>query len=71
MLRRAAVQRQIELRVRQASTPRAEPMELEPDTMLDAWVEFPFGEGKLIRSHLAETPDWPDVPIIPSEDLPQ
>lgn len=58
---------QIELRVRDAKAP-TQPMDLESDTMLDAWTEFPFkGQGTL-HSRPANKPDWPDPPILPIDD---
>lgn len=59
---------QIELRVRNSATRQAEPMDLEADTMLDAWVEFPMGPGKPVTKITRIAPPLPDVPEIPSDD---
>jgi hypothetical protein len=53
--------------VRDAEAP-PQPLDLESDTMLDAWAEFPFkGQGTLV-SLPANKPDLPDPPILPIDD---
>jgi hypothetical protein len=59
---------QIELRVREENKPPREPLDLEADTKLDPWVEFPRAAGTPVRTIVQIAPPPPDIPYIPADE---
>ena len=65
----------VELRVRNRAQPKenarpqSEPLDLEADTMLDAWVEFPIGPTHLVTNIVQIKPPCPDIPDIPQDEI--